>query len=71
MPRWFMSYAVRMDGCDGIGYGSCVIASAEHPVAKVVRWNREYHGRRTALLFYRKLDDGEEVPEPDVEITPW
>ncbi len=66
--RWFMSYVkvTRVGGCS-MQFGSNVMDRVEHPVATVLRWNREYgrqEGCDIILLSFQEV--GRDVPEMDV-----
>jgi hypothetical protein len=67
--RWFLSYASHFPMRNEVGFGCAVVATGEHPVALIARWNRERNPH--VLLFYRELSADEDVPEFNAEILPW
>lgn len=64
--KWFMSYVRVYGHGEGISFGCTVYGGAEHPIAKVARWNQSVHKDHNyveVLLSFQQVDD--DVPDVD------
>ncbi len=64
--KWFMSYSWQTPDHARSGFGCCTADAEEHPIAKVMRWNKDYPDRRIVLLHYHRLEADEQI-SMDVE----